>query len=107
MLLEREGELVNHKRVHRICREAGLALRRKKRKHFVRVSTPLGVYMAANQECALDFVYDVLAAGRSIRVLNVVDAFTHENLTMEVDSSLPKARQSEQSGTRFRVPLQN
>jgi transposase InsO family protein len=48
VLLERQGEVVNHKRVHRIYREAGLALRRKKRKHCVRVSTPLGVYTAAN-----------------------------------------------------------
>ena len=33
MLLGREGEQVNHKRVHRIYREVGLALRRKKRKY--------------------------------------------------------------------------
>jgi putative transposase len=32
VLLGREGEQVNHKRVHRIYREAGLALRRKKAK---------------------------------------------------------------------------
>ena len=41
MLLGREGEQVNHKRVHRIYREAGLALRRKKRKHRSR-SHPAG-----------------------------------------------------------------
>jgi transposase InsO family protein len=61
VLLERDGEVVNHKRVYRIYREAGLTLRRKKRKRCVRVSTPLGVYTAANQEWALDFVHDVLA----------------------------------------------
>jgi putative transposase len=72
VLLGREGEQVNHKRVHRIYREAGLALRRKKRKHCVRVCAPLGVYTAANQEWALDFVQDVTASGRSIRVLNVM-----------------------------------
>ena len=85
--LGREGEQVNHKRVHRIYREAGLALRRKKRKHCVRVSTPLAVYTAANQEWALDFVHDAVASGRSIRVLNVIDAFTRESLAMEVDTS--------------------
>jgi putative transposase len=42
VLLGREGGHVNHKRVHRIYRDAGLALRRKKRKHCVRVSAPLG-----------------------------------------------------------------
>ena len=43
VLLERAGEHVNHKRVHRIYREEGLALRRKKRKHCVRGASPLGI----------------------------------------------------------------
>ncbi len=92
VLLGREGEQVNHKRVHRIYREAGLALRRKKRKHCVRLSTPLGTYTAANQEWALDFVHDAVACGRSIRVLNVVDAYTRECLAMEVDTSFAGLR---------------
>jgi putative transposase len=92
VLLGREGEQVNHKRVHRIYREAGLALRRKKRKHCVRLSRPLGTYTAANQEWALDFVHDVLAAGRTIRVLNVIDAYTRESLAMEVDTSFAGLR---------------
>jgi len=92
VLLERQGEVVNHKRVHRIYREAGLALRRKKRKHCVRLSTPLGTYTAANQEWALDFVHDAVACGRSIRVLNVIDAFTRESLAMEVDTSFAGLR---------------
>lgn len=92
VLLERAGECVNHKRVHRVYREAGLALRRKKRKHCVRQHTPLGVYTAANQEWALDFVHDVLASGRSIRVLNVIDAFTRESLALEVDTSFAGLR---------------
>jgi len=41
VLLGRSGEQVNHKRVHRIYREAGLMIRRKKRKHCVRVGKPL------------------------------------------------------------------
>jgi putative transposase len=92
VLLRRAGEEVNHKRVHRLYREAGLALRRKKRKHAVRVRQPLGVYTAANQEWALDFVHDVVASGRSIRVLNVIDAYTRESLAMEVDTSFAGLR---------------
>ena len=53
VLLGRSGEHVNHKRVHRVYREAGLMLRRKKRKHCVRVGTPLLVRTSANQEWAL------------------------------------------------------
>jgi transposase InsO family protein len=87
VLLARDGERVNHKRVHRIYREAGLVLRRKPRKHCVRAAAPLGSYTEANQEWALDFVHDATASGRSIRVLNVVDAYTRESLAMEVDTS--------------------
>lgn len=92
VLLGREGEHVNHKRVHRIYREAGLALRRKKRKHCVRAHVPLGTYTEANQEWALDFVHDVTASGRSIRLLNVIDAYTRESLAMEVDTSFAGLR---------------
>lgn len=92
VLLEREGKQVNHKRVHRVYREAGLALRRKKRKHCVRTSAPLGIYTEPNQEWALDFVHDVTASGRSIRVLNVIDAYTRESLAMEVDTSFAGLR---------------
>jgi putative transposase len=92
VLLEREGRQVNHKRVHRVYREAGLALRRKKRKHCVRMSTPLGIYTEPNQEWTLEFVHDVTASGRSIRVLNVIDAYTRESLAMEVDTSFAGLR---------------
>ena len=87
VLLQRDGEVVNHKRVYRVYREAGLCLRRKKRKHCVRMRSPLRQHTAANQEWALDFVHDATAAGRSIRVLSVVDAYTRECLALEADTS--------------------
>lgn len=92
VLLRRSGEVVNHKRVHRVYREAGLALKRKKRKHCVRQSAPLRQYTAANQEWALDFAHDAIAAGRAIRVLSVVDAYTRECLALEVDTSFASRR---------------
>jgi transposase InsO family protein len=46
----------------------------------------------ANQEWALDFAHDVLAAGRNIRVLSVVDAFTRECLALEVDTGFASRR---------------
>jgi putative transposase len=87
VLLRRSGEALNHKRLYRVYREAGLCLRRKKRKHCVRLSVPLRQYTAANQEWALDFAHDAVAAGRTIRVLSVVDVFTRECLALEVDTS--------------------
>ena len=92
VLLRRAGEAANHKRVYRAYREAGLCLRRKKRKHCTRVGAPLRQRTMANQEWALDFVHDVLAAGRTIRVLSVVDAFTRECLALEVDTSFASRR---------------
>lgn len=92
VLLRRSGEVVNHKRVHRVYRDAGLMLRRKKRKHCVRQSVPLGQYTAANQEWALDFVHDAVAAGRAIRVLSVVDVYTRECIALEVDTSFASRR---------------
>ena len=92
VLLRRFGEPVNHKRVHRVYREAGLGLRRRKRKHCVRVGQPLRAWTAANQEWALDFVHDAVESGRAIRVLSVVDGCTRECLALEVDTSFASRR---------------
>jgi putative transposase len=92
VLVQRIGERVNHKRLHRIYRQAGLAIRRKKRKHCVREGKPLVTRTAANQEWALDFVHDAVECGRAIRVLSVVDAYTRECLALEVDTSFASRR---------------
>ena len=92
VLLRREGRKVNHKRMYRVYREAGLCLKRKKRKHCARAGAPLRALTAANQEWALDFVHDAIAAGRGIRVLSVVDAYTRECLGLEVDTSFASRR---------------
>jgi putative transposase len=92
ILLRRGGEHVNHKRLYRVYREAGLSIRRKKRKHCMRVGQPLRTWTAANQEWALDFVHDAVACGRAIRVLSVVDAYTRECLALEVDTSFASRR---------------
>jgi putative transposase len=92
VLLGRRGEKVNHKRVHRVYREAGLMIRRKKRKHCVREGKPLLARTSANQEWALDFVHDAVECGRTIRVLSAVDAFTRECLALEVDTCFASRR---------------
>ena len=78
--------------MHRVYREAGLTIRRKKRKHCVREGKPLVARTAANQEWALDFVHDAVECGRTIRVLSVVDAYTRECLALEVDTSFASRR---------------
>jgi putative transposase len=92
VLLRRDGEPVNHKRVWRVYREAGLCVKRRKRKRLVRAGVKPALAIAANQEWALDFAADVLATGRTVRVLGVVDTFTRECLALEADTSFASRR---------------
>jgi putative transposase len=93
VLLRRDGLIVNHKRVERVYRAAGLALRRRKRR--VRAGarqavTPIPQY--PNHCWSMDFMRATLADGRAFRVFTLVNAFTREALAIEVDHSLPGAR---------------
>jgi putative transposase len=93
VLLQREGIAVNRKRVYRLYKAAGLAVRRRSRRKLraVRPVPPVAV-TRPNERWSMDFVHDYLADGRRIRTFNVVDAFTRECLGIEVDTSLPSAR---------------
>lgn len=92
VLLRSNGVEANHKRVWRIYQEAGLAVKRNKRKRLVREGKPREAAVATNEEWALDFVSDVLATGRSVRALSVVDTFTRECVALEVDTSFASRR---------------
>lgn len=92
VLLGREEIHVNHKRVWRIYKEAGLCVKRKKRKRLVRLGRPLEPAMFANEEWAIDFASDRLASGRAIRILSVVDAYTRQCLALETDTSFASRR---------------
>ena len=92
VLLKREGQTVNHKRVYRIYRAEGLAVRRKARNKLAageRVQKP--AVSASNQRWSMDFMSDQLASGQRFRVLNVVDDFTRECLVMHVGTSITGA----------------
>jgi putative transposase len=90
-LLTRREHRASVMRIYRLYRAEGLALRRLKRKRLSRVAVASHL-VRSNQEWALDFACDTLATGRGIRVLAVVDAFTRENLSLEVDTSLSSRR---------------
>jgi putative transposase len=99
VLLRREGWRVNRKLTYRLYREAGLAVRRRKRKRvgpFER--KPLPKPTAANRSWSMDFVSDGLADGRRIRCLAIVDDCTRECVALEVDTSI--------TGTRVKAVLQ-
>lgn len=91
-VLVRREHAHNHKRVERVYREAGLSLRRRKRKRLVRCRAAAVNVLARNQEWALDFVSDVMACSRPLRILVVVDVYTRECLALEADTSLGSLR---------------
>ena len=93
-ILTRRGWSVDPKRVHRLYREEGLAVRRLRRKRVVRPAPAAARLTAPNQEWALDFVFDSVANGRSIRALTLVDSFTRECPAIEVGTGISSKRVS-------------
>lgn len=93
VLLCREGWAVNRKRVLRIYREEGLAMRRRRRKMRSQTMRPVREPVGeANQRWSMDFVHDSLADGRRFRCLTVIDEHTRECPVIEVDHLLPALR---------------
>jgi putative transposase len=93
ILLRREGEHVNLKRIYRLYREERLTVRRRGgRKRALGTRAPMAIPQGPNQRWSLDFVSDALADGRRFRVLCVVDDFTREALGTVVDTSLSGLR---------------
>lgn len=88
VLLRREGYRVNLKRVYRLYRDEGLAVRRRRRRRRVARGTPLAGPTRINERWSLDFLLDTLEDGRRVRLLAVVDDFTRACLAIEVDTSI-------------------
>jgi len=92
-MLERQGIRMNHKKLYRLYREEGLAVKRRRgRRRAVGQRAPLTLPRGPNQRWSLDFVADQLASGRRIRILTVVDDFTKENLADVPETSIGGAR---------------
>lgn len=90
VLLRREGKIVNHKRVYRLYRAAGLAVPRRKRKRIAaRRGQAVRIGTMPNEHWSLDFMSDTLSSGRRLRTLAVLDTCTREALAIAVDTSLP------------------
>ena len=88
-MLERQGLKMNLKKVYRLYKEEGLAVRRRRgRRRAVGLRAPILLPQGPNQRWSLDFVADQLASGRRFRILTVVDDFTKESLACVVDTSI-------------------
>jgi transposase InsO family protein len=91
-LLRREGWKVNRKRVQRLWRLEGLKVPPKARKqrapgHSENSCTSRRAEQI-NHVWSYDFVADQTDDGRALRFLAIVDEFTHECLSLEVERSM-------------------
>lgn len=92
-VLRRQGNIWNHKRVHRIYCLLKLNFRRKGKQRLpVRNPAPLATPEALNQSWSIDFMHDALVCGRRFRTFNVVDDFNREALAIEIDLNIPAQR---------------
>ena len=83
----------NHKRVYRIYRELELNLRIKPKRRIKREKPDaLSVPTGANQVWSMDFMFDSLSDGRSLRTFNLIDDYNRECLAIDVDLSMPGLR---------------
>lgn len=87
--LRQAGEIVNHKRVDRLYAQAGLQVKKRKRKKIpLSERHPLARPTTPNQVWSMDFVFDRTAEGRSIKSLTVVDDATHEAVAIVPERAL-------------------
>jgi putative transposase len=77
--LRQAGELVNYKRVERLYRLEKLHIRRRRRKKIpVSDRQPLIRPGGANEVWSMDFVFDRIGSGRTLKILVITDDATHE-----------------------------
>lgn len=89
--LRDEGWHVNHKRVQRLWREEGLKVPyRKRKKRLTGIGVQVGAMrpIAPNVIWAMDFQFDQTSDLRPLKMLNIIDEFTRECLTIDVARSI-------------------
>jgi transposase InsO family protein len=94
VLLRREGWHVNKKRVHRIWKQQGLSLPRKRPRRRRCGRTVEIIHRAAhkNHVWTYDFVEDRTESGSKLRLLVVLDEYTRRCLRIRVERSMPAAK---------------
>lgn len=93
VMLERQGIVMNLKKLRRLYSEEKLQVRRRGgRKRALGTRRPLLVPDAPNQRWSLDFESDAVTDGRRFRALAVVDDYSRECLALVADTSLSGLR---------------
>jgi putative transposase len=93
LMLKRQGETMNLKKLRRLYAEEKLQVKRRGgRKRALETRRPIAVPTARNHRWSLDFVSDAFTDGRRFRILAVVDDYTRESLALVADTSLSGLR---------------
>lgn len=93
LMLEREGIVMNHKKLRRLYREEGLAVKRRRgRKRATGTRKPMPVPVGVGQRWSLDFLSDVFGEARRFRIFAVIDDFSRECLALVADTSISGQR---------------
>jgi putative transposase len=91
--LEREGHFMGMERAHRLWRQAGLQVPRKRARRKVATARPRpNAPTGPNQVWAYDFVFDRCANDQTLKCLTIVDEWLHECLAIGVRSGIRSAR---------------
>ena len=91
IFLGREGLVMGPDRAHRLWRQAGLQVPRRRPRRRVAASRPRPLPPTGpNHVWAYDFVFDTSATGQQIKCLTVVDEWTREALAIDVAGSIPR-----------------
>lgn len=87
------GQVINHKRLHRVYQQLGLPLRRKHKKRLPsRIKESLEVPAHFTHTWSIDFMSDAIVGSRKFRTFNVIDDYNREVLFIEADYSLKSSR---------------
>ena len=104
VMLERQGLIMNHKKLYRIYREEGLSVRRRRGRKRARGSrTPMPVPLRPGDRWSMDFVSDTFGASRKFRILAINDDCCRENLCLIGDTSISGARVARELDTLVRL----
>ena len=93
IFLSRVGHKMSVDRAHRLWRQEGLQVPKKRQRRRLAASRPRPVPASGpNQVWAYDFVHDSCANGQKIKCLTLVDEWTHECLAIDVAGSIRSTR---------------
>ena len=93
IFLRRQGFELSWSRTHRIWRQAGLLLPKRRPHKRIAAGRPRAhTPFKANMVWAYDFVFDTTAQGQQIKCLTVIDEYTRECLAIDVAGSIRSKR---------------